>query len=640
MRFTTRFLVVGLLTGGAGAGTRAQQLPPPDYTFPTIIVTATRTPTPVNEIGSAVSIIDGADLRARGATTLLESLSFLPGLAMSRAGEAAGTGGVYLRGGKAEHLLVLVDGIAVNDPVAPGGGFDWSTLPADAIERIEVVRGPQSTLYGSEAIAGVLNIITRYTSEQFSPRLALEAGSFNTMNATAGFSGTIAGTGVTLDISRRRLGGISSADEHDGNDETDDWNLWSGALRLDRDLGPGRISATLRGSNSNFDIDDFGGPGGDDPNAVSWKKDLTGSLSFSGRMGQGWEHQIVIGGSRIHRGLLDPLDPGATGDSRAAGDYLGSSRNVSWHHTLEIAKQRIAAGIALEEQRGRSHYTSVSSWGAFTTAVPEVDQSSAAAYLQDQFLIGGVAITLGGRIDSWSDFGAHPTGRLAFSGGLAGGRLRGSLGTGFRAPGLYQRFSPDYGNRGLEAETSIGWDLGFELPLLQRGTLEITRYRQEVSNLIDFVTDEVTWVSSYMNRGQVRLSGWEGEVVLALSGRMGLEAATTFMEAVDELSGEDLVRRPDLSWSVGVIWQTLPGLSSAVRARRVGARKDRDLSAPPYPVIELAPVIMVDGEVTCQIRDSLALRLRLRNLTDASPVWVWGYRSMGRALYLGVVLGR
>ncbi len=132
MRLTACFLIVGLLTGGAGAGTRAQQLPPPDYTFPTIIVTATRTPTPVDEIGSAVSVIEGADLRARGATTLLESLSFLPGLALSRAGEAAGTGGVYLRGGKAEHLLVLVDGIAVNDPIAPGGSFDWSTLPADA----------------------------------------------------------------------------------------------------------------------------------------------------------------------------------------------------------------------------------------------------------------------------------------------------------------------------------------------------------------------------------------------------------------------------------------------------------------------------------------------------------------------------
>ncbi len=640
MRLTACFLTVGLLTGGAGAGTRAQQLPPPDYTFPTIIVTATRTPTPVDEIGSAVSVIEGADLRARGATTLLESLSFLPGLALSRAGEAAGTGGIYLRGGKAEHLLVLVDGIAVNDPIAPGGSFDWSTLPADAIERIEVVRGPQSTLYGSEAIAGVINIITRYTSERFTPRLSLEAGSFNTVNVTAGFSGTIAGTGVSMDISRRQLGGISSADESDGHDETDGWSIWSGALRIDRDLGPGRISATLRGSNSDFDIDDFGGPGGDDPNAVSWKKDLTGSLAYSSRMGAGWDHQVVIGGSRLHRGLLDPPDPGVGGDSRAAGDYLGSSRNVEWHHTLTLGRQRIAGGITLEEQRGRSRYESVSSWGTFTTEVPEVDQSSAAVYLQDQFTIAGVAVTIGGRIDSWSDYGSRPTGRLAFSGGLAGGRLRGSLGTGFRAPALYQRFSPDYGNRDLEAETSTGWDLGFELPLLQRGALEITRYRQDVSNLIDFVTDEVTWVSSYANRGSVRLSGWEGEARLALSGRVGLDATATIMEAVDELSGEDLVRRPDFSWSVGVVCQSRSGLSSAVRARRIGTRKDRDLSAPPYPVIELNPVVLLDGEISWRLRETFAVRLRLRNLTDASPVWVWGYQSMGRALYLGVVLGR
>ena len=101
MRQTALFLTVGLLAGGAGAGARAQQLPPPDYTFPTLVVTATRTPTSIDEIGSAVSVIEGSELRARGAVTLLESLAFLPGLALSRAGEAAGTGGVYLRGGKA-----------------------------------------------------------------------------------------------------------------------------------------------------------------------------------------------------------------------------------------------------------------------------------------------------------------------------------------------------------------------------------------------------------------------------------------------------------------------------------------------------------------------------------------------------------
>ncbi len=639
MRVTACLLTAGLLTGGTGSELLAatQQ---PDYTFPTIIVTATRTPTSADEIGSSVSVINGEDLRAQGVTTLLESLTYLPGMAVSRAGEAAGTGGVYLRGGKLEHLLVLVDGIAVNDPISPGGSFDWSTISADAIERIEIVRGPQSTLYGSDAIAGVVNIITRAPTAGFSPWLDLESGSYRTVNASAGFSGIVSGTGVTVDISRREMGGISTAVEGDGNDEADAWSMWSGALRIDRELKAGRLSATVRASRSDFDIDDWGGPGGDDPNATSWKNDLTGAITLHRQLKEGWEQQLTIGGSRIHRGLRDPIDPGSTDDAQTSGDYLGTTQNVEWHHTLSLRGQRIAAGVTLERQQGRSRYESVSTWGTFTNDVPEASQSSAALYLQDQITVAGVALTIGGRIDSYTDYGMQPTGRVAASTGVGSARLRFSVGTGFRAPSIYQRFSPDYGNSSLEAETSTGWDAGIEVPVMQRGSVEITRYRQEIGNLIDFVTDEVTWVSSYRNRGSVRLAGWEGEARLALSGSVGLDASVTIMEAVDERTGEDLVRRPDMSLSAGVIYRPESSLSTSLRFRRIGTRKDRDLSAPPYPIVDLDPVVLLDGEVSWQLDDSLLLRLRMRNITDASPVWVWGYGSMGRSIYLGIVLRR
>jgi len=639
MRVTACLLTVGLLTGGTGSELLAatQQ---PDYTFPTIIVTATRTPTPSDEIGSSVSVIDGEDLRAQGVTTLLEYLTFLPGLAITRAGEAAGTGGVYLRGGKLEHLLVLVDGIAVNDPISPGGSFDWSTISADAIERIEIVRGPQSTLYGSEAIAGVVNIITRTPVAGFSPWLDLESGSYRTVNASAGFSGIVSGTGVNLDISRRQMGGISTASEGDENDEADGWSMWSGALRIDREVKAGRLSVTVRGSSSDFDIDDWGGPGGDDPNATSWKKDLTGAITLRGQLMKGWEHQVLVGGSRIHRGTLDRPDPGFGDDDRSSGDYLGTTQSVEWHHTLSLRGQRIATGVTLERQQGRSRYESISTWGTFTNDVPEAGQSSAAFYLQDQIQVAGVALTIGGRMDAYTDYGVQPTGRVAAATGVGNARLRFSVGTGFRAPSIYQRFSPDYGNNLLEAETSTGWDAGLEVPVFQRGSVEITRYRQEIGNLIDFVTDETTWVSSYVNRGSVRLAGWEAEARLALSGSVGLDASATIMEAVDERTGEDLVRRPDMSLSAGVMFRPVSALSTSMRFRRIGTRKDRDLSAPPYPIVDLDPVLLLDGEVSWQLDETFLLRLRMRNITDASPVWVWGYGSMGRSIYLGAVLRR
>ena len=136
----------------------------------------------------------------------------------------------------------------------------------------------------------------------------------------------------------------------------------------------------------------------------------------------------------------------------------------------------------------------------------------------------------------------------------------------------------------------------------------------------------------------IRLQGWEGEARLVLSGSLGFDASATIMDAVDDLTGEDLVRRPDMTLSVGVIFDPGSGFTTSLRARRIGSRKDRDLSAPPYPVIDLDPVVLMDGEASLQFSETLTLRLRVRNLTDASPVWVWGYGTMGRSIYLGAVL--
>jgi outer membrane cobalamin receptor len=168
----------------------------------------------------------------------------------------------------------------------------------------------------------------------------------------------------------------------------------------------------------------------------------------------------------------------------------------------------------------------------------------------------------------------------------------------------------------------------------------VTRYRQDVEDLIDFVFDSSTFTSSYQNRSRVRLAGWEGELRLAVTGRVGIEGSLTAMEAVDEFADEDLPRRPDLSYSLGGTWQPRSGLAAALRLRRVGVRTDIDFTDPFNPVpVELDPVMIFDGEVSWRLADPLLLRFRVRNLTDASPVWVWGYGSLGRAVHFGVVLG-
>ena len=633
----TRILVciLGCLAGGVvPRGARAQL---PEYVFDPVIVTATRTPTSISQVGSSVAVVTGSELRARGAATLLEGLAFVPGLVQIQAGSAAGTATVFMRGAKGDHLLVLVDGIEVNDPLTPGNSFDFSTFPTDAIERIEIVRGPQSTLYGSDAVAGVINIITRPPGEAVAPWATFEGGSYETLNAAAGVSGTLAGNRIRLEIARRQLGGISSAAEADGNTEPDDWNMWSGAMSLERQVGRGELTATLRGSRSRFDIDDFGGPFGDDPNALDHRQDLTGSVRYRSTPGTRWTHSLLLGATAVRRTGFDGADPDHA-DERVNSEYRGLVQSAQWQHEVVLADHRLTAGLAWERRSGQSRYASDSGGWLYSENLPWQARSVTALYVQDQFGLGPVALTLGGRIDVWSGYGVHPTMRAAAVVPIGRILVRSSIGTAFRTPSIYQCFSPRYGNADLEAERSLGYDLGLEVPLTDRARVGVSVYRQNVTDLIDFITDPTTWISQYVNRSEVVMQGAEGEVRLALSDRLGAEAGLTLMQARDETAGEDLVRRPALTATLGLDWHSAGALYGSARFRHVGKRSDIDFHSPPYPVVDLEPVTLVEAELGYEATEHLGLRVRLRNITDADPVWVWGYGAMGRAFYLGLLI--
>jgi vitamin B12 transporter len=638
MKFLIRLMVAGLITGGmwSAAGVSAQV--PPRYTLDPVIVTATRTETAWSRIGSAVEVVTGDQLRESGAVTLLEALAAVPGVAITRAGPAAGTGSLLLRGSKGEHLLVLIDGIVANDPISPGGSFDWNTISADAVERIEIVKGPQSTLYGSDAIAGVVQIITRQPTEPAGGYLQLETGSYQTFNATAGISAELLGNMVRAELSRRELGGISTASERYGNSEPDSWEMWSGALKFTRPVGDNRLEVSLRGSRSRFDLDDFGGPFGDDPNGVGWKSDLTGSASLSLQLKERWLQRIRLGFSSIHRWGEDRSDPDHP-DEQIDSDYTGFNRNIEWQHTIELNAQTLAAGVSLDHQSGKSTYIFESSGFSFSDMVPGVSQTALAIYLQDQFDLGPVVVTAGGRLDSYSDYGSQPTFRLAMALPLSAVRIRASAGTGFRVPSLYQRFSPDYGNEYLEAEKSFGYDAGFEVVLFDRGRVGISRFRQDIEEMIDFVTDPVTWLSRFENRSRLRLEGWEADLGLAITGQLGLDANFSSLDIEDDPL-LPLLRRPDRTAAIGLGYQPSSQWVFGLRARYTGERNDKDWSQFPSEVVKLEPVTVLDGEVTYRFGPSVDLRLRLRNIANENPEWVWGYGSLGRAVYLGFSIRR
>jgi vitamin B12 transporter len=627
-----------LLTVGAGSASATQQTPP-FYVLDPIVVTATRTATPLSLVGSSVEIVSGEDLRKRGATTLLEALATVPGIAITRNGPAAGTGSLYLRGGKTEHLLVLIDGVEVNDPMSPGGAFDWNTLSVEAIERVEIVKGPQSTLYGSDAMAGVVNIITRAPAGA-RQSLSLEVGGNRSLHSTLGGSGTVATTSYSFEVSRRQLGGISgAATSYDGNSEEDAWNMWSAAMKVTHQLGTGMLEATLRGSRSRFDIDDFGGPYGDDPNSHSWKADLTGILVWRSEATGPWAQRLVLGGSRTHRWGIDNSDS-AHPDERVESDFRGRIQSGEWHNTLTLKGHRLAFGSAGERESGSSRFSSTQFGGTYEERVPESEQWATSLYLQDQVVVAGAAVTVGTRLDHYTDYGMQPTMRVAAARSVGPATVRSSLGTGFRAPSLYQRFSPLYGSVDLEAERSVAWDAGLTTSFAERGTIEVTYYRQEVKDLIDFVTDPVTYVSTFRNRGKVHLSGWEVSATYVLSSRLAIDGGLTLMTATDLSNDLALLRRPDRMLNLDLRFEPSGRWSGFLGLRHVGEREDLDFSLFPSSRVKLERVTLLEGGLSLKLTNHLTLRFRGENLTNEVPEWVWGYGSRRRALHVGLILNR
>lgn len=629
------FLTAGLLAWGVETAS-AQQPPLPEYVMDPVVVTATRTPTEASRTGASIEVVTGEELLQQGAVTVFEALERIPGLITARAGAAGGTGSVYLRGAKAEHLLVLVDGVEVNDPLAPAGAFDWTSLTTDAVERVEVVKGPQSTLYGSDAIAGVVNIITRSPSEEPERRLSLEMGGYESLNASAGISGHLGQTGYRLDLGRSQLGGISTAGGGYGNSETDAWSIWSGALYLDRPLGEGTLAATLRGSRSRTDLDDFGGPGGDDPNSLGWKADLSGTLRWEAPLGASWTHRLTLAGSRTHRWNRDGPDAAAP-DEEVRADYRGRIQTLQWQHTLEQGIHRLTAGLAAERESGSSIYSSSSGGYRYEEAVGEQQQWVRALYLQDQVRLGRADLTAGMRVDDYTDYGTRPTFRTAAALPAGPLRFRVSVATGFKAPSIYQRFSGLYGNADLEAERTLGYELGLSARIAGRTRVEAGWFRQEIDELIEFVYDPDTYTSSYQNRGEMELMGWEGSLRSPVSGRLGVEASLALLDP--ERQGEGgLLRRPEHTWSAGLRYSDTAGRRAGLRLRGVGEREDLDFSVYPAAPVMLEAVTLLEGEVLVPLTPGLDMRLRGENLTDTDPEWVWGYGSRGRTLYAGVIL--
>jgi vitamin B12 transporter len=614
-----------------------------------VVVTATKVETPGREVASSLTVITAEELARTRRATVLEALQDVVGLSVTQNGGLGTAASVFIRGANSEHTLVLIDGVAVNDPINPSRSYDLAHLFLNQVERVEILRGPQSPLYGSDAMGGVINIITRKGHGQ--PRLSLSgsAGSYGTESVGFGLSGSSGSADYSLGLSTFRTTGISAADAHlPGNGERDGFqNLslsgrFGYAVRKNVDL-----DVIVRAVSDRTDLADFGGPYGDDPNNVQYyRSTLVRALLRGLFLGNRWEQKLSVSWTGSNRTLINPPDDlhPLMGEY---GIYGSGLVQVDWQNNVFLSpRQTLTAGLEFSREQGHSDYISQDPSGIAESSFPEERAQVAGFYVQDQWKVrNAFFLTAGARLDVHSRTGAALTYRVApaFIIERTGTKFRATLGTAFKSPSLYQLFAPPtawgpIGNANLQPERVTGWDAGVDQNLFGNGLrVGWTYFSNTFRDLIDF-----DYLVGYVNIGRAKTCGVETSLdsrPLGPDGPLSFKASYTRLTARDEVSGTDLLRRPRDKFSFDAWSRLTKRLDLTASVLFVGRRIDREFSTYPYQTVELPRYVLLNAVISASLGRSLDLFLRLDNILNTRYEMVWGYGTYGFTAIAGFRLG-
>jgi len=609
-----------------------------------VVVTATRVETPMREVASSITVITAKEIEEKQSVTVLDALRNVPGLNVVQAGGLGKSTSVYLRGAESRHTLVLIDGVTeLNDPMDAGRSFNFANLTVDNIERIEVLRGPQSTLYGSDAIGGVINIITKKGKGKPKFYLSGEGGSFKTLRESAGVSMSNKLLNYSINFSRVDTDDISSANVRDGNSEKDGYENTSIAGKFGvtptENLG---AELTFRYTDAKNDLDNGGGKGKDDPNYVSKTKQLflRAGVNIS-LFDDLWEQKIGFSLSDNDRNLNNNKDTDHPSDmSRSSFD--SQLRKFNWQNNLYIHKTNtITFGLQIEQERGKSSYYSESKWGANTSKLRPTTTWTNGYYLQDQIkLWDSFFTTLGIRIDDHSKFGKKFTYRIAptYVFNKTGTKIKGTYGTGFKAPSLFQLFDGANGNEKLEPEKSKGWDFGIEQGFFEKKfEFGATYFRNDIENLITWeLTDPILFVGEYRNIDEAKTQGVESFVTLNPTKDLTLRLNHTYTDTEDTKSHESLRRRPKNKFSIDIAYHFLKKGNINLNIAYVGERDDKDFSSFPSKRVILDDYVLANLSMSYDITENLKIFGRLNNLFDEKYEEAKGYGTPRISGFVGL----
>lgn len=633
---TGRILISAALTIAHPA--LAQNTGTPPDTVERVIVTGARVPLEAGRLGSATTIISRDEIDRRQARYLADLLRAVPGFAVSLSGGVGSQTQVRVRGSEANHVLVLIDGVRANDP-ATSDEFRWEHFATGNIERVEIVRGPQSALWGSEAVGAVVNVITRTGSADPAVDGYVEGGANGTRNFGANAGGRLGNWSLAGSIESFEADGTNISRT---GEEGDGAGLDAATIHMSYD-GSDRVSlaAILRASDatSEFDPVDFVGSGlPTDGNLESRSDNVIGSAraSIAASDDVTWNVDAEYFESE-HENFVDAASDSSTGSKRLTLGFGPDLRLGDNELSLAIEHDTIDF-----EQRGTVVFGNPN----------QNQQTRVTSGIAEYRWLAGARLTwiVSGRYDSHSDFDDAVTGRLSAAYQWTDDlRLRANIGTGQKTPTFIERFGffPEQfaGNPDLKPESSLSYDVGLDRDWLD-GALSFSAslYSQQLDDEIDgFVFDPDTLLFTAENQSTVsKRRGIELAADWRLSEALGLGVDYTYTEATEPAAAggtEAELRRPRHSGGVSLSYGTAGGRVEAIVLADYGGTRD-DVFFPPFPEPEqrvtLADYWLVDATVQFRVTPSLTLFARGTNLLDEDYEQVYGYATPGRAAQVGI----
>ena len=547
---TAAFVLLFSHTHEASAQRSAERLPE-------IVVTADRISESVDRTGSAISVVNSETIATNNTGSLVDALRTVPGLDITETGGPGSTTNVRLRGASTGQTLVMIDGIRVNDPANAAGDFDFALIAPSAIDRVEVLKGPQSALYGSDAIGGVINILTKKGSGPAQFNLRTEAGSYGTVStagsligSTGPWSYAFTGSGTHSNGFSRYGYRVPAIEARFPNLENDGFDRVGGTARVGYDAGDGvKLESGVLSSFTRSAYDAASGTFPDTPSSGNRLLQQVWGRATVETFGGILTHSLNVFDTRTERNFNDVsyrINQLPANTTSTLSDFIGNSLGAEYQGTLKMGVAgSFVFGAKTQHETADTYVANL-----LPVVTPRTQQVGATLDTNSLFGLWSLPIgerlivTLGGRVDDVANVARFETWRTtaAYLIPETGTKVRSSAGTGAKAPTLFQLYAPTFGNTSLRPEESFGYDAGIDQSILNgRVTVSLTGFSNSFGNLIDFNSTAMR----YFNVSRAQTDGIElGVDVDLIPGFARFKTAYTHLHAIDLATGLTLARRP------------------------------------------------------------------------------------------------